>query len=240
MCRQRGAMPYNNSLGLTLARPVMNIRNMSATEFAKYKLIMAAIKLFGQKGVDAVSLREINREAGAKNNAALHYHFGTKYGLIEAVVHYIQAAFDEEREPVLSNLESRAKTHPITVEEIMKAHVDPYIDIIQGYDWGLHAIRAIARMEFDGDSDLHTLLSESAGVAIKREFTLLRLALPDLPIKELKQRYNFLVNSIITGFADCQNLHQSYLGNLTLKNLEGLAELYIKLSTSALSAPQNA
>ncbi len=215
----------------------MKFEQMSASDFAKYKLIMAAIKLFGQSGVELVSLREINREAGTKNNSALHYHFGTKLGLIEAVAHYIQGEFDLEREEALSELEARAKTGPVSVEEIMTAHVEPYASIIKKHDWGLNAIRAITRMEFDGNADVHSLLNKSAGVSVRREFALLQKALPDLPVKELKQRYNFLVNSIITGFADYQNLHQSYLGNLALKNLDHLAKLYVNLAAAALSAP---
>ena len=47
--------------------------NLSPSEYAKYKLILAAIHLFAEHGVDSVSLRMINREAGHKNNSALHY-----------------------------------------------------------------------------------------------------------------------------------------------------------------------
>lgn len=215
----------------------MKLNQMSASEFAKYKLIMAAIKLFGESGVGSVSLREINREAGAKNNSALHYHFGTKLGLIEAVTYYIQDAFDREREESMASLEARALDQSITVEEIMTAHVDPYVSVIQKYDWGFNAVRAIARMEFDGDADVHKMLSKSAGPAVRREFGLLQQVIPDLPTRELKQRHNYVVNSIINGFADHHNLRQSYLGNLEIKDLSKLAKLYVVMATAALTAP---
>jgi len=41
----------------------------------------AAERLFAERGIDAVSLRTINAEAGY-SVAALHYHFGTRDGLV--------------------------------------------------------------------------------------------------------------------------------------------------------------
>ena len=48
-------------------------------------LIETAERLFAERGIDNVSLREINRAAGQKNVAALHYHFGTRESLLEAM-----------------------------------------------------------------------------------------------------------------------------------------------------------
>lgn len=50
------------------------------------RLIRAAERLFAERGVGGVSLREINREAGAKNAVAVQYHFGDRDGLLRAVL----------------------------------------------------------------------------------------------------------------------------------------------------------
>lgn len=42
----------------------------------------AARRLFALNGVDAVTVRDVIREAGAKNASALNYYFGSKEGLI--------------------------------------------------------------------------------------------------------------------------------------------------------------
>ncbi len=42
----------------------------------------AAEKLFAARGVDRVSLREINRASGARNAVALQYHFGDRDGIV--------------------------------------------------------------------------------------------------------------------------------------------------------------
>ena len=48
-------------------------------------LLSAALKLFATHGIDAVSIRAVNREAGL-GAASAHYHFGTKEALLDAVL----------------------------------------------------------------------------------------------------------------------------------------------------------
>lgn len=48
-------------------------------------LLDVAEQLFGERGVNAVSLREIRIEAGARNTAAIQFHFGDREGLIRAL-----------------------------------------------------------------------------------------------------------------------------------------------------------
>ena len=106
--------------------------HLSPSEFAKRKLILAAIRVFAEHGVDSVSLRMINREAGHKNNSALHYHFGSKMGLIEAMDDFIQQHFDEVREPQLAELECSVNEGKATIRDAMEVFVNPYVQIIKG------------------------------------------------------------------------------------------------------------
>lgn len=48
-------------------------------------MIRAAEQLFAARGIDAVSLREINRAAAQSNTGAVQYHFGDRDGLVRAV-----------------------------------------------------------------------------------------------------------------------------------------------------------
>jgi AcrR family transcriptional regulator len=50
-------------------------------------LLRTAESLFASKGIDAVSLNEINKAAGQRNTSALHYHFGSKEKLIDAIIY---------------------------------------------------------------------------------------------------------------------------------------------------------
>jgi AcrR family transcriptional regulator len=50
------------------------------------RLLDVAEQLFGERGVDAVSLREIRLAAGARNAAAVQFHFENRAGLMQAIV----------------------------------------------------------------------------------------------------------------------------------------------------------
>ena len=69
----------------------------SASERTLLKIILAAERLFGDKGIDAVSLRQINIAAGQKNSSATHYHFGNKETLINAIYDYRMASVNRRR-----------------------------------------------------------------------------------------------------------------------------------------------
>jgi AcrR family transcriptional regulator len=52
---------------------------------AKERLLQSAIGLFAKKGYSATGLREVVREAGV-SVAMVNYHFGSKQGLLEAIL----------------------------------------------------------------------------------------------------------------------------------------------------------
>ncbi|MGW0180413.1 TetR/AcrR family transcriptional regulator [Nocardia sp. NPDC003345] len=54
-------------------------------------ILTAAERLFAERGVNAVSNRQVSEAAGQGNNAAVGYHFGTKPELVLAIVRKHQA-----------------------------------------------------------------------------------------------------------------------------------------------------
>ena len=56
------------------------------TRDTRERIINAAEELFAARGIDGVSLREINRLAGQSNTGAVQYHFGDRDGLVRAVI----------------------------------------------------------------------------------------------------------------------------------------------------------
>ena len=59
----------------------------STSQSTRQAFIMAAGALFAEKGVDAVGIREISAQAG-ENMGNIHYHFGGKKGLLQAVIDF--------------------------------------------------------------------------------------------------------------------------------------------------------
>jgi len=61
------------------------------------RLLVAATRAFAEHGVTNASLLDITRQAGQRNRGAVHYHFGSREGLLAAVLEQ-HAAFLSERE----------------------------------------------------------------------------------------------------------------------------------------------
>ncbi|WP_158726342.1 TetR/AcrR family transcriptional regulator [Tomitella fengzijianii] len=53
---------------------------------ARQRLIEAGEELYAEAGVGRVRLRELNALAGVRNDSAVHYHFGSQDGLLEAIL----------------------------------------------------------------------------------------------------------------------------------------------------------
>ncbi len=65
----------------------------------------AAIKLFAEKGVDGVTVREIATAAGQKNHAAVGYYFGSKDALIRELIIGGARTIDDARNARLDEIE---------------------------------------------------------------------------------------------------------------------------------------
>lgn len=59
---------------------------MLEDDSTRQRIKRTARRLFALHGVDAVSVRDVIAEAGQKNASALNYYFGSKEGLIKALV----------------------------------------------------------------------------------------------------------------------------------------------------------
>jgi AcrR family transcriptional regulator len=73
------------------------------------QILAAAELLFAERGLFAVSLREINVAAGQRNTAALHYHFHGRAGVIEAIGARHLPRIDARQRELLTELEARGE-----------------------------------------------------------------------------------------------------------------------------------
>lgn len=69
------------------------------------RLISAAEKLFAERGIDGVSLREINRASGARNAVAVQYHFEGRSGVVRAIIAKHRPAVEAGRHALLDEYE---------------------------------------------------------------------------------------------------------------------------------------
>src|SRR6202051_1236386 len=87
----------------------------ATSEETKDQIKAAAQTLFARRGVDGVTVQEIVTAAGQRNNAALHYHFGSKEELIRQMVVDGAMVLDRRRQGMLREMEARGG--PATIRE---------------------------------------------------------------------------------------------------------------------------
>lgn len=74
---------------------------------ARERLIRAGEHFFARHGLDQVSVQDITMLAGQRNASAIHYYFGSREGLLEAIAAKHQTRIDAVRQVALDKLEFR-------------------------------------------------------------------------------------------------------------------------------------
>jgi AcrR family transcriptional regulator len=108
----------------------------SGTSTAAARLVVAAERLFALRGIDGVSLRQIAAEAGSGNNSAVHYHFGSKEGLIAAIFEHRLPRITSERRLLAArcdpdDLRSRFEAHYLPVLNLAEAPDNHYVSFVE-------------------------------------------------------------------------------------------------------------
>ena len=125
-------------------------RTAADGDITRAALIDAAAELFAAHGVDAVSIRSINSQAGLAA-ASVHYHFGSKDKLLEAVLERdgqtVRAEITERADRLLAK-----QTRP-TTRQLIETLAKPYLNLIErepvrGIQW----LKIVAQLITAGDS----------------------------------------------------------------------------------------
>ncbi|SEH89234.1 regulatory protein, tetR family [Mycolicibacterium rutilum] len=95
---------------------------------AKQQLVLTAERLFAQRGLDGVPLRQIGIEAGMANKSAVQYHFGSKERLVQAILLNRLEQLTRHREL----LQARAPVDDL--RRVVEAHLLPLIELAEDRD----------------------------------------------------------------------------------------------------------
>src|SRR5690242_9494422 len=90
----------------------------------KERLLDAAEQLIADQGYSGTSLRQIISAAGA-NLASVHYHFGSKEELLDAVILRHAGPVNDERIALLDRYEADARGGAVPVSKVLDAFLTP-------------------------------------------------------------------------------------------------------------------
>lgn len=158
------------------------------------RLLDTAERLFAEHGIESTSLRRITREANA-NLAAVHYHFGSKEALLEAVFSRRIGPLNHERLRLLDWAEAEAEVP--SVESILHAFIAPTLQLISGSGQESRTlVRLIGRVHLEASETVRTMVFSQFQPLVGRFVQAFRRSLPGLPLPELICRLRFTVGAM--------------------------------------------
>ena len=156
----------------------------------KNKILDAAERLIGEQGYAGTSLRHIIAEAGV-NLAAVHYHFGSKEDLLDAVVLRKVKPVNDARLAWLDRAEAEAGSGPLKVEKVLESFLIPTAEMASGNP---EFVRLMGRMLTEGM--MPRLVEKHFHATGLRFVAALRRAIPELTEEELLWRVHFMVGAM--------------------------------------------
>ncbi len=150
------------------------------------RLLDAAERLFARDGLRGTSLRAVSASAGA-NSAAIHYHFGSRDALLEAVVIRRMQAIAEYRRPMLEALAAAPRP---CVRATAEALVLPLAQVVaeQG-DAGQAYAKVLAQLLEEQPRLVTGVARAHFADALEGLREGMVAARPDLPAKLVRRRY---------------------------------------------------
>jgi AcrR family transcriptional regulator len=206
----------------------------SSTTTTRVKLLDAAERLFAQTGIGGTSLRAITSEANT-NLASIHYHFGGKEALLQAVFARRIEPVNKERIELLDKTESTSVDPEL--EDIIRAFVKPALGLLKSLDHGgANVMQLMGRLYSEPGEFKFAVLHLFEEVA-ERFSAALNRAVPALPPDELFWRFHFMIGSMAFTLVAGDIIEHRSEGHISLDDVDANVERLVSFAAGGLRAP---
>jgi AcrR family transcriptional regulator len=170
------------------------LRQNARGEATRELILQTAERLFAERGIAAVPLRDIGIAAGQKNNVAVQYHFGDRETLVREVARY-RAGFVED---LLDDVVSGRK--PLIIRDHVRLFVE---SLARNLEEDNHYLGFLSRylIERGGYAGLEEAVSHET-VARLREINY--RTMPDLPEQVIEERWEVMMITSVHTLARYQ------------------------------------
>jgi AcrR family transcriptional regulator len=188
-------------------------------------LVEAAERLFAQRGIEGVSLRDVSAAAGQRNHNAAQYHFGDRLGLVAAVYENRMQRVEARRRAYLEQVADD------DVRGLVATIVVPLAEVVAESGGWYARFQARLRWEPTSWDALQNVASSGSFTAAMRK---LNRALGDLPRAVRHSRLDQLMTLVIGTIAGWEAAGDRGANRLSADALEN--EL-ISTGVAVLTAP---
>ncbi len=162
-------------------------------------LIRAAERLFAERGVDAVSLREVSKAAGLRNNSAVLYYFESRERLIDAILERHSVPIQLRYEAQLDLIE-QGVAQPV-LRQMFDMIVRPLVARLDDADGGFAFISISAQLTVNPRFPLNLRPVSSSATVMRLVSVMLPLVqIPPELLPLRMERISALIYSSIIGW----------------------------------------
>ena len=212
-------------------------KQTAASAETREALILTGERLIAENGIGAVSLRQINTEAGQRNSSAAHYHFGSKEALVDAIFDYRRKHIKRSRDLKQAALREQTNGHPNS-RQLVETFIAPVVEQIQDTEGGSFYIRFLAQAVGHPHTDTYKF-AESRFDATQSTYKQLRQMAPEIPEPIFGQRFGLMWEMVIHSLADWEYTSELRASTQHISRALFINNL-IDSATGALMAPVTA
>lgn len=201
------------------------------------KILDAAEALFGSRGFNGVSVKEIADAAGV-DASLLHYYFATKAGLHAAV---LARRADEVNGLRMASMQRYAEAHKgrLTVEGVLRAYLEPTFEFARAHGAGrLNYLNVVARLNSNPAGAVPGVETTPFDPVIQHFIALLREASPGSSDADLYWFYHMLSGAITSTWARSGRIDRLSNGLCRSDDFESIARHMIAVFSEGLSRPR--
>lgn len=201
----------------------------------RQRFIESAQLLYSQRSIDSVSLNEITVAAGQKNRNALQYHFGSKDGLLQAIIDlHADAVYELRRDYIAQARDSQWSA----AEASARALVMPLADYIEANPDGIHYVKIQSQLAAINSEVINPNNPSKLSFRDNPELSKLLVdAFSHLKPVEAQRRLFLIVSLTFHGVADIFRAAATSSGTSIFHNRAAMFEQVISAIQALISAP---
>jgi AcrR family transcriptional regulator len=203
----------------------------SGTESTSDKLLRAALHLFARQGLD-VPLRDINELAGQRNASALHYHFGGRPELLQAIIDRYRLS-DAELEAIQEEIRSGPHDIRAVVDGLVHRSC-AWLATPDGRDYIRFTFQFVMRLPVR--EHLVDGMETPSLASVRAQADLIHESLPDLPERIVRERAVASLNLVLLQVAERARIIDDEDSKGLLDEDEFMTNL-VDMATGLLTAP---